>query len=438
MENLKNKTIEVIGGGLAGTEAAYYLAKRGYKVKLFDIKPKAFTPAHHSKNYGELVCSNSLKSSDVYGNACGLLKQEMRELGSLIISCADKTKVPAGNALAVDRELFAAEITKKLREMPNIEEICEEKTEIDFSLPTIIATGPLTTDKMGEFIKKITGAFYFFDAAAPIISGDSIEYSCTFSADRYGEEGGDYVNCPLDKEGYEKFYEALITAERAPLHDFEKDKVFEGCMPVEVMAARGKDTLRFGPLKPAGLTDPKTGRWPYACLQLRKENAEGTMYNMVGFQTNLLFGEQKKVFSMFPALKNAEFLRYGVMHKNTFIDSPKSLDKYFSLKTQPLCFFAGQLTGVEGYVESAASGLMAAINMHCRLSGKAMPDWDCKTVSGALACYISTENVSFQPMNANYGILSPLPIVVKNKAEKRVKFAEQALNKITEIKNSLD
>lgn len=435
--NSNRQTIEVIGGGLAGAEAAYYLACRGYKVKLFDIKPKAFTPAHHSQNYGELVCSNSLKSSDVYGNACGLLKQEMRELGSLIIECADKTKVPAGNALAVDRELFSAEITKKIRENHNIEEVCEEKTSVDFSRPTIIATGPLTTAGLGEFIKQATGSFYFFDAAAPIISGDSIDFSCAFTADRYGEDGGDYVNCPIDKEGYEKFYEALITAERASLHDFESAKVFEGCMPVEVMAARGKDTLRFGPLKPAGLTDPKTGRWPYACLQLRKENAEGSMYNLVGFQTNLLFGEQKRVFSMFPALKNAEFLRYGVMHKNTFINAPASLDKYFSLKSSPLCFFAGQITGVEGYVESAASGLMSAINLHCRLSGKPLPEWNANTVCGALACYVSTENADFQPMNANYGILAPIAFYGKNKAEKRVKLAERALKEISQIKSLL-
>lgn len=430
-------TVKVIGGGLAGSEAAYYLARRGYNVKLYDIKPKAFTPAHHSENYGELVCSNSLKSSDVFGNACGLLKQEMRVLGSLIIDCADKTQVPAGNALAVDRELFSAEITKRLRECKNIKEVCAEITSVDLSEPTIIATGPLTTDKFCDFIKEITGSFYFFDAAAPIISGESIDMSCAFTADRYGEEGGDYINCPIDKEGYEAFYDELINAKRAEVHDFENAKVFEGCMPVEVMAARGKDTLRFGPLKPVGLTDPKTGRWPYACLQLRKENVSGSAYNMVGFQTNLLFPEQKRVFSMFPALKNAEFLRYGVMHKNNFINSPQNLDKYFALKTNPLCFFAGQMTGVEGYVESAASGLMAAINLDNRLAGKEQILWDCETVSGALANYISAPNADFQPMNANYGILAPINISGKNKAEKRKKLAERALEKIETIKNSL-
>lgn len=435
--NTCKPVVKVIGGGLAGSEAAYYLAKRGYKVKLYDIKPKAFTPAHHSENYGELVCSNSLKSSDVFGNACGLLKEEMRILGSLIIDCADKTKVPAGNALAVDRELFSTEITKKIRECDNIEEICEEVSEIDLNEPSIIATGPLTTDKLCEFIKKITGSFYFFDAAAPIVSGESIDYSCAFTADRYGNEDGDYINCPMNKEEYDAFFDALITAKRAEVHDFEKAKVFEGCMPVEVMAARGKDTLRFGPLKPVGLTDPKTGRWPYACLQLRKENVSGSAYNLVGFQTNLLFPEQKRVFSMFPALKNAEFLRYGVMHKNNFINSPQNLDKYFSLKTNPLCFFAGQMTGVEGYVESAASGLMSAINLDCRLSNNKLPEWNSETVSGALACYVSTQNADFQPMNANYGILAPINISGKNKAEKRKKLAERAIKKIEEIKNTI-
>lgn len=428
-----NKKVRVIGGGLAGSEAALYLAKRGYDVELIDIKPASFTPAHKNGDFCELVCSNSLKSDDVYGNACGLLKEEMRRLGSSVIPCADKTRVPAGNALAVDRDKFAAAVTAEIRSMKNIGVSCAEITEIDYSVPTIVATGPLTTDALCEFIKKETGTFYFFDAAAPIISAESIDYDNAFFSDRYGEPGeGDYLNCPMDRETYEAFYEALIGAERAKLHDFENGKVFEGCMPVEVMAARGKDTLRFGPLKPAGLTDPKTGRWPYACLQLRKENEQGTLYNMVGFQTNLLFGEQRRVFSMFPALKNAEFVRYGVMHKNNFMNAPESLDKCFRLKKSEFTYFAGQMTGVEGYVESAASGLCAAINLDRRLSGKSEIDWDSRTVIGALSCYIATPNVSFQPMNANFGILSPIACGtgrIQKDAKKRA-LAERALDEI--------
>lgn len=435
----KNK-IRIIGGGLAGCEAAFYLAGKGYEVELVDIKPKKYTPAHSSENFCELVCSNSLKSDDVYGNACGLLKEEMRRLGSTVIPCADETRVPAGNALAVDRDKFAALVTEKLKALPKVTFLCEEITEIDFSVPTIVATGPLTTDALCEFIKQETGAFYFFDAAAPIVSADSIDYDNSFFSDRYGEPGsGDYLNCPMDKETYESFYDALIHAERAKLHDFENSKVFEGCMPVEVMAARGKDTLRFGPLKPAGLTDPRTGRWAYACLQLRKENVQGSLYNLVGFQTNLLFGEQKRVFSMFPALKNAEFVRYGVMHKNTFVNAPQSLDKYFKLKNRPFTYFAGQMTGVEGYVESAASGLAAAINLDRQLSGRASIDWDARTVLGALACYISTENSNFQPMNANFGILSPIAFGagrVPKEAKKRA-LAERALSEIDKIAQSI-
>ena len=435
----KNK-IRIIGGGLAGCEAAFYLAGKGYEVELVDIKPKNYTPAHSSENFCELVCSNSLKSDDVYGNACGLLKEEMRRLGSTVIPCADETRVPAGNALAVDRDKFAALVTEKLKALPNVTFLCEETTEIDFSVPTIVATGPLTTDALCEFIRQETGAFYFFDAAAPIVSADSIDYDNAFFSDRYGEPGsGDYLNCPMDKETYEAFYDALIHAERAKLHDFENSKVFEGCMPVEVMAARGKDTLRFGPLKPAGLTDPRTGRWAYACLQLRKENVQGSLYNLVGFQTNLLFGEQKRVFSMFPALKNAEFVRYGVMHKNTFVNAPQSLDKFFKLKNRPFTYFAGQMTGVEGYVESAASGLAAAINLDRQLSGKEPIDWDARTVLGALACYISTENSNFQPMNANFGILSPITFGggrVPKEAKKRA-VAERALGEIDKIAQSI-
>ncbi|MBR3863631.1 MAG: methylenetetrahydrofolate--tRNA-(uracil(54)-C(5))-methyltransferase (FADH(2)-oxidizing) TrmFO [Clostridia bacterium] len=430
-----NKTVNVIGGGLAGSECAYYLARHGIKVNLYDIKPKAFTPAHKSEYFGELVCSNSLKSNDVYGNACGLLKEEMRMLGSLIIDCADKTRVPAGNALAVDRERFAELITKKLKEQENITFISEEVTDINANQLTVVATGPLTTGALCDNIKKLTGAFYFFDAAAPIVLGESIDMDNAFICDRYGEDGkGDYINCPMDKETYEVFYNELINAKRAPLHDFENSKVFEGCMPVEVMASRGVDTLRFGPLKPAGLTDPKTGRWPYACLQLRKENVQGSMYNLVGFQTNLLFGEQKRIFSLFPALKNAEFVRYGVMHKNTFIDAPKSLNKYYQLKNSENIYFAGQITGVEGYVESASSGLSCAINILRKLNGKEPIEWNYKTVSGALACYISTPNTNFQPMNANFGILEPVYNLDKRKKDlKKQMMAERSLAEIKSI-----
>ena len=431
--------IKIIGGGLAGSEAAYYLAKRGYDVTLTDIKPKSFTPAHKSPLFGELVCSNSLKSNDVYANACGLLKEEMRILGSMIIACGDETRVPAGAALAVDRDAFAAKITEKLKSVGNIAFACEEVEKIDPEEYTIVATGPLTTGKLCDFLEKFTGkGFYFYDAAAPIVSGDSIDFDNAFISDRYGELGkGDYVNCPIDKDGYLEFYRELTTAKRAELHDFESAKVFEGCMPVEVMAARGEDTLRFGPLKPAGLTDPKTGRWPYACLQLRKEDEHGGMYNLVGFQTNLLFPEQKRVFSLFPALKNAEFLRYGVMHRNTYLNSPECLNEDFSLKNHPNVFFAGQITGVEGYVESTASGLWAAINLDRKLSGKESLPADNETVIGALAKYVATKNADFQPMNANYGVLKPLLLSPKKKADKKKEMSERALKKIKEIRKTI-
>lgn len=435
---MKDK-ITVVGGGLAGSEAAYYLAKKGYNVRFVDIKPNAYTPAHKSPDYGELVCSNSLKSNDAYGNACGTLKEEMRILDSFVIKCADESRVPAGAALAVDRNEFSRLITEGLKSWKNIEFISEEVEKIDLSENVIIATGPLTTPKLCEFIRSITGdGFYFYDAAAPIVAGDSIDMSEAFIADRYGEAGkGDYINCPIDKEGYKAFYKALTTAKRVELHDFEDMKVFEGCMPVEVMAERGEDTLRFGPLKPAGLDDPRTGRWPYACMQLRKEDENGERYNIVGFQTNLLFPEQKRVFSMFPALKNAEFLRYGVMHKNTYINAPKVLNADFSMKEHPTVYFAGQITGVEGYVESAASGLVAAINADRRLRGKEPLDLTCETVIGALANYVAAPNGDFQPMNANYGILKPLLTKPKKKADKKRLLSERAIEKIKEIKESL-
>lgn len=427
-------TVKIIGGGLAGAEAAYYLAEKGIKVELYDIKPKAFTPAHHSKNFAELVCSNSLKSNDVYGNAAGLLKEEMRLLGSLIIDCADKTRVPAGNALAVDREKFSALVTEKLNNHQNINFISEEVKDIDFDEYCIIASGPLTTDALSDSISKIVGdGLSFFDASAPIIDFESIDMDSAFFGDRYDKGNGDHVNCPMNKEEYLAFMDALRTAKRAELHGFESTAVFEGCMPVEVMAERGIDTLRFGPLKPVGLTDPKTGRWAYACLQLRKEDENGNMYNMVGFQTNLLWGEQKRVFSMIPALKNAEFLRYGVMHRNTFINSPKVLSVDYSLQKHPKTYFAGQITGVEGYVESAASGLMSAIYLERKIRGKREVFVSENTVLGALAKYITTENKDFEPMNANFGILPPMNRIIKDKKEKKRALAERSLSAVTDF-----
>ena len=427
--------VKVIGGGLAGAETAYYLATNGVKVELYDIKPLKKTPAHASDNYAELVCSNSLKSNDVYGNAAGLLKEEMRMLGSVTIEAADKTKVPAGGALAVDREKFSSYVTEKLRENENIKHITKEITDIDLDDGyTVIATGPLTTDALAESIKQIASdGLYFYDASAPIIDFESIDMEHAFFGDRYDRGNGDHINCPMTKEEYLAFMGALKSAERAKLHGFENSAVFEGCMPVEVMAERGIDTLRFGPLKPVGLTDPKTGRWAYACLQLRKEDSEGSMYNMVGFQTNLLWGEQKRVFSLIPALKNAEYLRYGVMHRNTFINSPKVLNKDYSLKSNPNVFFAGQITGVEGYVESAGSGLMAGIYCLQKIKGKKPITVSENTVLGALAKYITTENKDFEPMNANFGIIPPLNIIIRDKAERKRKMAERSLEAISQF-----
>ena len=426
--------IKIIGGGLAGAEAAYYLANKGLKVKLYDIKPIKKTPAHHSDGYAELVCSNSLKSNDVYGNAAGLLKEEMRMLNSLIIEAADKTRVPAGNALAVDREKFSAFVTEKIRSHENIELISEEVEDIDVNEYTIIASGPLTTEKLSDSIKGLAqGGLSFFDASAPIIDFESIDMESAFFGDRYDKGNGDHINCPMNKDEYLAFMDALRNAERAKLHDFEKTEVFEGCMPIEIMASRGQDTLRFGPLKPVGLTDPKTGRWAYACLQLRKEDERGTMYNMVGFQTNLTFGEQKRVFSIIPALKNAEYLRYGVMHRNTFINSPMVLDSDYSLKEHGKVFFAGQITGVEGYVESAASGLMSAIYLERKVNKKPSVRISENTVLGSLARYITTENKDFEPMNANFGILPPLNKVIRDKAERKRLMAERSINCVLEF-----
>lgn len=431
--------IKVIGGGLAGVETAYYLANKGINVELIDIKPNSFTPAHSDENFGELVCSNSLKSNDVYGNACGLLKEEMRLLGSLTMEAADKTKVPAGGALAVDRRAFAEYITDKIKNHKNITVTSNEITDFPKGDEyVVIATGPLTTNKLSESIKeRLGGGLYFFDASAPIVSKDSIDMTNAFYGDRYGKGDGDHINCPMNKEEYLAFIDALTSAKRAELKDFESSAVFEGCMPVEVMAGRGIDSLRFGPLKPVGLDDPKTGRWAYATLQLRKEDEDGTMYNLIGFQTNLLWGEQKRVFGMIPALKNAEFLRYGVMHRNTFINSPKHLNCDYSMKENGKIFFAGQITGVEGYVESAGSGLLAGIYLERKLNNKTQIKLSEKTVLGALANYVSTCSVDFQPMNANFGILPPPMGIHKDKKLKKKIQAETSLKIIEEFKKEI-
>ena len=434
---MKNQAeVVVIGGGLAGSEAAYYLARHGIKTTLVEMKPKKFTPAHESENYGELVCSNSLKSNDVYANACGLLKEEMRLLGSMIMEAADATKVPAGAALAVDREKFSAYITEKLKNSPNLTLVSEEvkkvpEIENEGGRYAIIATGPLTSDGLAQDILQKFGGLHFYDASAPIVSAESVDMTCAFTGDRYGKGTGDYINCPMTKEEYYAFVDALLTAERTQLHEFEKREIFEGCMPVEIMASRGKDTLRFGTLKPVGLADGE-GKRPYAVLQLRKENEAGTSYNLVGFQTNLKFPEQKRVFSMIPALKNAEFLRYGVMHRNTYIQSPDVLNRDFSVKNNRRLFFAGQITGVEGYVESAASGLLAAIRIADEILKRPAHVFDERTVCGALQTHISTPTKDFQPMNANFGILAPMPVRIRDKKERYHALAQRALDAIHE------
>lgn len=434
---MKNQAeVVVIGGGLAGSEAAYYLARHGIKTTLVEMKPKKFTPAHESENYGELVCSNSLKSNDVYANACGLLKEEMRLLGSMIMEAADATKVPAGAALAVDREKFSAYITEKLKNSPNLTLVSEEvkkvpEIENEGGRYAIIATGPLTSDGLAQDILQKFGGLHFYDASAPIVSAESVDMTCAFTGDRYGKGTGDYINCPMTKEEYYAFVDALLAAERTQLHEFEKREIFEGCMPVEIMASRGKDTLRFGTLKPVGLADGE-GKRPYAVLQLRKENEAGTSYNLVGFQTNLKFPEQKRVFSMIPALKNAEFLRYGVMHRNTYIQSPDVLNRDFSVKNNRRLFFAGQITGVEGYVESAASGLLAAIRIADEILKRPARVFDERTVCGALQTHISTPTKDFQPMNANFGILAPMPVRIRDKKERYHALAQRALDAIHE------
>ena len=431
------KIVNVIGAGLAGCEAAYQLAKRGIKVKLYEMKPKKFSPAHSDENLAEIVCSNSFKSN-LKTNACGLLKEELRMLGSLLIRVADEVKVPAGQALAVDRELFSKKVTEEIEKNENIEIIREEVTKINEDEYTIIATGPLTSDVLYEEIQKLIkeDSLHFYDAAAPIIEKDSINMNIAFYGDRYGKGDSSYINLPMNESEYKDFYNNLINAEVVTLHDFEKREIFEGCMPVEVMAKRGEDTLRYGPLKPVGFTDPRTGKRPYAIVQLRQDNAIGTLYNMVGFQTNLKYGEQKRVFSKIPGLENAEFVKYGVMHRNTFINSTKLLDETYCMKNKENIYFAGQITGVEGYVESIASGLVSAINLANKIQGKEKLIFDKENMIGALSKYISTENDKFQPMNTNFGILPPLEKRIKDKMERYEKMSERSINILKEkIKN---
>lgn len=421
------RKVTVVGAGLAGAEAAIYLSSHGFEVDLYEQKPKYFSPAHKSSDFAELVCSNSLKSDDVYGNACGLLKEEMRRLGSVTMEAAEVSRVPAGGALAVEREKFSSYITQKINTCPKIHLICEKIERLPEE--GIVATGPLTDGELFEDIQRKIGPFlHFFDASAPIVSAESIDMGHVFFGDRYGKGTGDYLNCPLTKEEYEQFVEELLAAERARLHDFE---VFEGCMPVEIMASRGKDTLRFGTFKPVGLA-PFGAERPYAVLQLRKENLQGTGYGLVGCQTNLKFSEQKRVFSIIPALKNAEFLRYGVMHRNTYLQSPEILNADFSVKSNPMLYFAGQITGVEGYVESAMSGLFAAIHLANKLSGREVPPPEDTCVSGALSRYVASPNAHFEPMNANYGILRPLE--ERDKRERRRLIAVRALVEIENFK----
>lgn len=427
--------VKVIGAGLAGCEAALQLAKRRINVDLYEMKPHKHSPAHHSDLFAELVCSNSLKA-DRIENACGLLKEEMRHFDSVMMQAANISRVPAGGALAVDRNIFSEYITDKVKSNPYIRVISEEVTEINPEEYTIIATGPLTSDGLSAAISELTGGdeLSFYDAAAPIITEESINKEKVFRAARYDRGTADYINCPMTKEEYTAFYNELINAETALLKEFENSKVFEGCMPVEVMAKRGFETLTFGPLKPVGLINPATGKDDaYAVVQLRQDNAKGSLYNLVGFQTNLKWGEQKRVFSMIPGLENAEFIKYGVMHRNTFINSPKLLDKYYCMRKYPRLYFAGQITGVEGYVESASSGIMAGYNLACELTGMDKPEPSSKTAIGSLVLYISNQgNEKFQPMNANFGIIDGLDQRIRNKQERYHRIAERALNIVSE------
>ena len=420
--------IKVIGAGLAGSEAAWQLAQRGLQVRLYEMKPVKMSPAHHSPDFAELVCSNSLRG-DRLENAVGLLKEELRRCGSLIMECALATRVEAGGCLAVDREGFARMVTEKIRSHPNITVVHEEVTKIPEG-PVIVATGPLTSDALSRSIGEYFGEDYlhFFDAAAPLVTAESIDMSLAWWQSRYDRGTPDYINCAMDAEQYAAFMKELTTAQEAEVHGFEDKNVFEGCMPVEVMARRGFDTLRYGPLKPVGLTDPNTGREPYAVVQLRQDNAAKTVFNMVGFQTHLKFGEQKRVFSMIPALRNAEFVRYGVMHQNTFLQSPRLLDRYYSDRRDPMVAFAGQMTGVEGYVESTASGFLAAVAMAAKIQGREIPEFPKTTAIGALGLYISDGSVEdFQPMNINFSIIAPLEKRIRKKAEKNLAIANRSL-----------
>ena len=431
--------VTVIGAGLAGSECAWQLAERGVQVTLHEMKPEKRTPAHVTDYFAELCCSNSLRS-DQLENAVGLLKEELRRLGSLILSCADETRVEAGGALAVDRDGFAKLVTERIQNHPNITVKYGEVTDIPEG-EVVIASGPLTSDAMAERLQKLLGedtALHFFDAAAPLVSAESVDMDKAWFGSRYDKGTADYVNCPMNEEEYNAFWEALTTAEEAEVHGFEDSMVFEGCMPVEVMARRGHDTLLYGPLKSRGLDDPRTGRWPYAVVQLRRDNSEGSVYNLVGFQTHLRFPEQRRVFSMIPALHDAEFLRYGVMHRNTFIDSPRLLDRYYRLKKEPRIAFAGQMTGVEGYVESAASGFLVGVELARRLAGKEPIDFPKETAIGALGLYISNQSVgNFQPMNINFGIIPPLDHRVKGKRNKNAELSQRSLAIIETLKEEV-
>lgn len=420
--------VKVIGAGLAGAEAAWQLAQRGIAVELYEMKPGKRSPAHHTDTFAELVCSNSLRG-DRLENAVGLLKEELRRLGSLILTCAEATRVEAGGCLAVDRQGFSDLVTEKIRNHSNITVISKEVTDVPEG-PAIIATGPLTSDAMSDAIGRYFGADYlhFFDAAAPLVTAESVDMTKAWWQSRYDRGTPDYINCAMNKEEYEAFVRELITSEEAEVHGFEDKNVFEGCMPVEVMARRGQDTLRFGPLKPVGLVDPNTGKEPYAVVQLRQDNAAKSVFNLVGFQTHLKFPEQKRVFSMIPALKNAEFVRYGVMHRNTFLQSPKLLDRYYADRRNPMVAFAGQMTGVEGYVESAASGYLAAVAMAAKVQGKALPEFPQETAIGALGLYVSDERIEhFQPMNVNFSIITSLQQRIRKKAEKNLALAKRSL-----------
>ena len=428
-------TVKVIGAGLAGSEAAWQLAQRGIQVELYEMRPEKKSPAHHTDNFAELVCSNSLRG-DRLENAVGLLKEELRRLDSVIISSADATRVEAGGCLAVDRHGFAALVTEKIRNHPNITVIPGEITEVPEG-PVIIATGPLTSDALSQAIGRYFGSdqLHFFDAAAPLVTYESIDMDKAWWQSRYDRGTADYINCAMNKEEYDAFLQELINAEEAEVHGFEDSRVFEGCMPVEVMGRRGYDTLRYGPLKPVGLVDPKTGKEPYAVVQLRQDNAAKSVFNLVGFQTHLKFGEQKRVFTMIPALKNAEFVRYGVMHQNTFIQSPKLLDKYYADRRNPLVAFAGQMTGVEGYVESAASGYLAAVAMAAKVQGRELPEFPQETAIGALGLYVSDERIeNFQPMNVNFSIIASLEKRIRKKSEKNLAISMRSLAIIDELK----